>query len=101
MQQDILQLCNAGVQLSLLVFGLVILAVLAEVAKAAGLLDQFRHLIGTGSLAVVQLILQLVIPGLTHLEFFCHAAHSFLLHPLTAIRHRVYLYYNITRYVAL
>ena len=78
-QQDILQLCDAGVQLALLVFRLIVLAVLAEVAEAAGLLDQLRHLIGTGGLAVIQFLFQLVIAGLTHFEFFRHAAHSFLL----------------------
>lgn len=53
-QQDILKLRNAGIELTLLVLGLVILAVLAEIAKTTGLFDQFRNLIGTGGLAVIQ-----------------------------------------------
>ena len=74
-KQDLLQLGNAGVELALLVFRLVIFAVLAEVAEAAGLLDQLRHLVGTGGLAVIQFLFQLVIPSLAHFEFLCHAAH--------------------------
>ena len=79
MEQNVLQLGNAGVELALLVFRLVIFAVLAEVAKAAGLLDQLRHLVGTGGLAVIQLLFQLVIASLTHFKFLSHAAHPFLL----------------------
>ena len=75
MKQNVLQLRDAGVELALLVLRLVVLAVLAEVAKAAGLLDQLRHLVGTGGLAVIQFLFQLVIPSLAHFEFLCHAAH--------------------------
>ena len=35
-------------------------------------LDQLRYLVGAGGFAVIQLLLQLVITGLAHLEFFCH-----------------------------
>ena len=79
MEQDVLQLGNAGVELALLVFGLVILAVFRQVTEASGLLDELCDLVGTGGLAVIQLLFQLVVPLLTHFEFFYHGIHSFLL----------------------
>ena len=82
MEQDILQLGNAGIQLALLVFGLVVFAVLAQVTEAASLFDLIGNLIGTGGLAVIQLAFQLVIPLLAHFEFFNHAR-TILSYPLS------------------
>ena len=76
-EQDLLQLGNAGIELALLVFGLVIFAVLRQVAEAAGFLDELGDLVGPGGLAVVQLCLQLVISLLAHFEFFNHGYASF------------------------
>ncbi len=61
--QNLVQLCDAGVQLSLLcVLGLVILAVLRQVAKGAGLLDELRHLLFPDGLQVSELLLEFL-PG--------------------------------------
>ena len=49
MKQNVLQLRNAGVELALLVLRLVVLAVFTQVAEAAGLFDQLRHFLLTGS----------------------------------------------------
>ena len=49
---------HPGVELALLIFGLVILAVLAEVAEGAGLLDQLGHLFFPDRLQIVQLVIE-------------------------------------------
>ena len=77
MEKNLLQLGDAGIELALLVFGLVILAVFGQVAEAAGLFNQFRNFIRAGRFAVVELFFQLIIPSLAHFEFFHHAATSF------------------------
>ena len=77
MLQDLLQLGDAGIQLALLVLGLIVLAVLAEVAEAAGDLDLLSHLVGAGGLQVIQFLLQLLGAGSTHFVFFFHVNDPF------------------------
>ena len=72
MLENLLQLGNTGVQLALLVLGLVVFAVLAEVAEPPGHFNLLRHLVGPGGLEIVQLLLKLVGPGLAHLVLFFH-----------------------------
>ena len=77
MLQDHFQLGNAGIELALLVLCLIILAVFAEVAEAAGDLDLLRHLVGPGGLQIIQFLLQLVLASLAHFVFFFHFGCSF------------------------
>ena len=72
MLKHFLQLGNAGVQLALLVLGLVILAVLGQVAETPGHFDLLGHLVGAGGLQIVQFLLELQGAGLTHSVFFFH-----------------------------
>ena len=58
--QNLLQLAHTGVELALLVFGLVVFAVLAEVAEPPGHFNLLRHLVGPGGLEIVQFLLQLL-----------------------------------------
>ena len=77
MKQHVFQLTDAGIEFALLVFGLVVLAVLAQVTESPSHLDHLRNLVAAGGFQIVQLFLQLVKPGLTHLEFFFHVTRSF------------------------
>ena len=70
--QDLLQLCDAGIQLALLVLCLVVLAVLAQIAEAPGHLDLLRHLVRPGGLQIVQLFLQFLGAGRAHLVLSFH-----------------------------
>ena len=58
---------NAGVELALLRLGLVILAVLRQVAERARLLDELRDFFLAGRLEVMQFFLERVQTLLTHL----------------------------------
>ena len=90
MEQNVLQLGDAGVELALLVLRLIVFAVLAQVAEAARLFDQLRDFFFTDGLEVGQLILQLLLARRAHLELFFHVV-SFpcaAFRPLTGRRRR-------------
>ena len=72
MGEDVLNLCDAAVELGLLVFGLVVFAVLREVAERPGLLDLLCYFLFAGRLQIKKLLLQLLEAERTDLEFFCH-----------------------------
>ena len=57
--QDVLHLRDAGVELTLLVLGLVVLTVLGQVAEGAGLLDLVGDLLLPDGLQIVELLLEL------------------------------------------
>ena len=61
-----LELGYLGVELALLGLGLVVLAVLGQVAEGAGLLDELGDLLFADGFEIVQLLLYLVVPLLTH-----------------------------------
>ena len=61
-----LELGYLGVELALLGLGLVVLAVLGQVAEGAGLLDELGDLFFADGFEIVQLLLYLVVPLLTH-----------------------------------
>ena len=71
-QQDILDLSDAGVQLALLVLRFIIFAVFAQVAEAARLLDKIRHFLFTHGFEVGKLVLQLFLALRAHLVLFFH-----------------------------
>ena len=58
--QNLLHLGNPGVELALFVFGLVIFAVLAQIAEGAGLLDLVGYLFFADGLEVSELVLELL-----------------------------------------
>ena len=97
MEQNVLQLGNAGVELALLVFRLVIFAVLAEVAKAAGDLDLLRNLIAAGCLQIIQFLLKFLSARCAHFIFSFHTAVPFVYRCLvkyTASPHTIHLIYH-------
>ena len=72
--QDILQLRDTGVELALLVFRLVILAILAQVAKGTGLLDLVGHFFLPDGLEVVEFFLEFFQARRAQLILFRHGA---------------------------
>ena len=76
--QNLLHLGNTGVELALFRLGLVILAVLAQIAEGTGLLDQLGDLLLPDCLEVGQFILKLLQPLQGQFIFFRHKAlHTF------------------------
>lgn len=78
MEKNLLQLGDAGIELALLVFGLVILAVFGQVAEAAGLFNQFRNFIRAGRFAVVELFFSSSYRAWLILNSFTMLLHPFL-----------------------
>ena len=72
--EDVLNLRNAGVELTLFVFRLIVLAILRQVAEGAGFFNHFRDFFFAGSVQIIQLILQSLQMALAQLKFFCHNA---------------------------
>ena len=70
--QDLLYLCDSSIQLGLLVLRVIILAVLGQVAVAAGNLDHFGNFFITIRFQISQLILQFLITFRGKFVFFCH-----------------------------
>ena len=95
--QDHFQLGNAGIELALLVLCLIILAVFAEVAEAAGDLDLLRHLVGPGGLQIIQFLLKFLSARCAHFIFSFHTAVPFVYRCLvkyTASPHTIHLIYH-------
>ena len=70
--QNLVQLCDAGVELTLLVLCLVILAVFRQVAEGAGLLDEFRHFLFPDGFQVSELLLEFFQALRAESIFLCH-----------------------------
>lgn len=87
MLEDVLQLGDTGIQLSLLIFRLIVLAVFGQVTEAAGNLDLLGNLVCAGGLIVFQFLFQFLIARRAHAEFIrsCHSYRSFLFAPPGAV----------------
>ena len=70
--QNLIQFRNAGVELALLVFGLVVLAVLRQVPEGAGLLDELRHFLLPHGFQIRELLLQFLQALRAQSIFLCH-----------------------------
>ena len=71
MGENIFNLGDAAIKLGLLVLGLVVFAVLGEVAERTRLLDLLGDFLLAGRLQIKKLLLQLLEAVRTDLEFFC------------------------------
>ena len=80
MEQNVLQLGNAGVELALLVFRLVIFAVLGQVAEGTGFLDQFGHFLLADGLQIGELLFQFFQALGAESVFFRHGDTPFAFH---------------------
>ena len=72
MGENVLDLGDTAIELGLLVLGLVIFAVLREVAERTGLLDLLGDFLFTGRLQIKKLLLQFLETERTDFKFFCH-----------------------------
>ena len=68
----LLQLGDAVLHQTLRILGLVVLAVLRQVAVAAGFLDLFSQLLAADGFEVFQLLLHCLQTGSGHLDLLCH-----------------------------
>ena len=72
-ENDLLQLTDAGVELALLILCLIVLTVFTQVTETAGNLDHLCHFFAAGGLEVVQFFLQILQTCGTHLIDIFHA----------------------------
>ena len=72
MREDILDLCDAAIELGLLVFGLVVFAVFGQITERTRFLDLLGDLFFAGRLEIEQLLLELLEPQCADFEFLCH-----------------------------
>ena len=68
----LLQLGDAVLHQTLRILGFIVLAVLRQVAVAAGFLDLFSQLLAADSFEVFQLLLHCLQTGSGHLDLLCH-----------------------------
>ena len=75
---DLLKLCDAGVELALLVLRLIVLGVLGKVAEGACFLELLCDFVGAGGLEVFEFFLISVQAFLCQLDFFSRICNPFL-----------------------
>ena len=73
MGQDVLDLCDAAIQLGLLIFRFIIFTVLGKVAEGAGFLDLLRDFLLARGFQIIELFLELLQTFSGQLKFFCHS----------------------------